>query len=96
MARLTADTIKTESEFKVDTYVTRLYFSAPLHVSMTRSLTETQRLTIHSTFIPSSDQRRKHQLSYLVYDAKMKEQQLNEKRREAARTKNEVKAKYGW
>lgn len=55
-----------------------------------------QRLTIHRTFIPSSDQRRKHQLSYLVYDAKMKEQQLNEKRREAARTKNEVKAKYGW
>ena len=46
--------------------------------------------------MPSSDQRRKHQLSYLVYDAKMKEQMLAEKRREAARTKAEVKSKYGW
>jgi proline-rich protein PRCC len=53
-------------------------------------------IRLDPNFVPTKTQRRKHQVTWLVYEAAQKEAQLLERQAEARRTKQEVRRKYGW
>ncbi len=46
--------------------------------------------------IPTRDARRQHQVSYLVWEAKQKAMELENKRAQSSKNRRETKNKYGW
>jgi hypothetical protein len=47
-------------------------------------------------WLPSQTQKRKHQITFLAFQAKQKEQELEARKMQAKKSRQEVRAKYGW
>jgi hypothetical protein len=47
-------------------------------------------------YMPSRDARKQHQVTYLVWEAKQRAQEIENKRAAGNRNRKETKSKYGW